>query len=261
MSRGSFYGGEVKQSELANDAGVNAGLAAASAAAAAASASAASTANSEVDSKVAQVESYVTNVYLGPKSSDPTVDNAGNALTTGTWYFNTNTNLSMIYNGTEFQVVLASTTNLMPLGGGAFTGPVTTNSTFDGRDVATDGTKLDGIEANATADQTGAQIKTAYEGESDTNAFTDAEKTKLAGIAAGSTANQTAAEIKASYESNADTNAYDDAAVTKLAGIEAGADVTDLANVSAIIATTVTIESESNGTPSGGNSGDVVYQY
>ena len=45
-------------------------------------------------------------------------------------------------------------------------------------------TKLDGIEASATADQTGAEIKSAYEGESDTNAYTDAEKTKLAGIAA-----------------------------------------------------------------------------
>ena len=42
--------------------------------------------------------------------------------------------------------------------------------------------KLDGIQASATADQTGAEIKSAYEGESDTNAFTDAEKTKLTNI-------------------------------------------------------------------------------
>ena len=47
--------------------------------------------------------------------------------------------------------------------GGAMTGAITTNSTFDGRDVATDGTKLDGIEASATADQTAAQIKTHLE--------------------------------------------------------------------------------------------------
>ena len=47
--------------------------------------------------------------------------------------------------------------------GGALTGALTTNSTFDGRDVATDGTKLDGIEASATADQTAAQIKTHLE--------------------------------------------------------------------------------------------------
>ena len=38
------------------------------------------------------------------------------------------------------------------------TGAITTNSTFDGRDVATDGAKLDGIEAGATADQTQSEI-------------------------------------------------------------------------------------------------------
>ena len=34
----------------------------------------------------------------------------------------------------------------LPRAGGAMTGAITTNSTFDGRDVATDGSKLDGIE-------------------------------------------------------------------------------------------------------------------
>jgi len=80
------------------------------------------------------------------------------------------------------QVATTTTANnALPKAGGAMTGAITTNSTFDGRDVATDGTKLDGIEANATADQTGAQIKTAYQAE--TNAFTDAQFTKLAGVA------------------------------------------------------------------------------
>jgi len=37
----------------------------------------------------------------------------------------------------------------LPRTGGAMTGAITTNSTFDGRDVATDGAKLDGIEAGA----------------------------------------------------------------------------------------------------------------
>lgn len=41
------------------------------------------------------------------------------------------------------------------------------------------------VEDGATADQTGAEIKTAYEGEADTNAFTDAEKSKLAGLIGG----------------------------------------------------------------------------
>lgn len=53
--------------------------------------------------------------------------------------------------------------------------------------TAAERTKLAGIETAATADQTGAEIKTAYEGEADTNAFTDAEQTKLAGVATGAT--------------------------------------------------------------------------
>ena len=52
-----------------------------------------------------------------------------------------------------------------------------------------DKNKLDGIESAATADQTGAEIKSLYEGESNTNAFTDAEKVKLSGIAAGAEVN------------------------------------------------------------------------
>ena len=40
-------------------------------------------------------------------------------------------------------------------------GNLAVTGTVDGRDVATDGTKLDGIESNATADQTAAEILTA----------------------------------------------------------------------------------------------------
>jgi len=50
--------------------------------------------------------------------------------------------------------------------------------------TATQITKLDGIETAATADQTGAEIKLAYEAEDDTNAYTDAEKSKLAAVEA-----------------------------------------------------------------------------
>jgi hypothetical protein len=63
-------------------------------------------------------------------------------------------------------------------------GNITTSGTVDGRDVASDGTKLDGIEASATADQTDAEIRTAVENASDSNVFTDADHTKLNGIEA-----------------------------------------------------------------------------
>lgn len=45
------------------------------------------------------------------------------------------------------------------------TNNITVGGTVDGRDVATDGTKLDGIETGATADQTGSEIATAISGQ------------------------------------------------------------------------------------------------
>jgi len=84
--------------------------------------------------------------------------------------------------------VLTSTTTTanaaLPKAGGAMTGAITTNSTFDGRDVGTDGTKLDGIEASATADQTNAEIRAAVEAASDSNVFTDADHSKLNAVEA-----------------------------------------------------------------------------
>ena len=76
-------------------------------------------------------------------------------------------------------------------------GNITTSGTVDGRDVATDGSKLDGIEASATADQTAAEIRTLVESATDSNVFTDADHTKLNGIEANATADQTKADINA----------------------------------------------------------------
>ena len=81
--------------------------------------------------------------------------------------------------------------------GTSTTGNIVVSGTVDGRDVASDGSKLDGIESGATADQTNAEIKTAYEANSNTNAFTNALLSKLNAIEAGATADQTAAEIVA----------------------------------------------------------------
>ena len=110
-------------------------------------------------------------------------------------------------------------------------GNITVSGTVNGRDIAADGSKLNGIEAGATADQTGAEIKALYEAEA--NAFTDAQFTKLAGIETGATADQTGSEIKTALFAEADTNNLTDTLLTKLNGIEANADVTDTANVTA----------------------------
>jgi len=63
----------------------------------------------------------------------------------------------------------------LPLAGGAMTGNITMagSQTVDGRDLSVDGTKLDGIETSATADQTAAQIKTALENGIDSVHYVD----------------------------------------------------------------------------------------
>ena len=85
---------------------------------------------------------------------------------------------------------------------------MTVTGTVDGRDVAADGTKLDGIEASATADQSNAEIRAAVEAASDSNVFTDADHSKLNGIEASATADQTNAEIRAAVEAATDSNVF-----------------------------------------------------
>ena len=103
--------------------------------------------------------------------------------------------------------------------------------------------KLSGIESGATADQSDSEIKTAYENNSDTNAFTDALLSKLNAIESGATADQSNAEIRAAVEAASDSNVFTDADHTKLNAIEASADVTDTTNVVAALTagTNVTI--------------------
>ena len=66
-----------------------------------------------------------------------------------------------------------------------------------------------------------------------TASFETADQSKLDAIEASATADQTGAQIKSAYEAESDTNAFDDAAVTKLSGIEVAADVPDATNVAA----------------------------
>ena len=125
-------------------------------------------------------------------SSNPT-----SSLDVGDLFYNTSDTTLKVYDGAGWTAGVTAGSGFLPLTGGGLTGALTTNSTLDGRDVSVDGTKLDGIEDNATADQTGAEIKSAYEGESNTNAFTDALQTKLNGIETSATADQTKSDIDA----------------------------------------------------------------
>ena len=118
---------------------------------------------------------------------------------------------------TAFEVADASFDDL------ALGGDLTVGGTVDGRDIAADGTKLDGIESGATGDQTNAEIRAAVEAATDSNVFTDADHTKLNAIEASATADQTASEIRTLVESATDSNVFTDADHTKLNAIESGA--------------------------------------
>ena len=104
----------------------------------------------------------------------------GNAFEVGTGtYTASGTTLSRT-------LVESSTGSLLNLTGNAVVMITAHASLFD---------KLDGIEANATADQTAAEIRTLVESATDSNVFTDADHTKLNAIEANATADQTASEI------------------------------------------------------------------
>jgi len=102
-------------------------------------------------------------------------------------------------------------------------GNIIAQGTIDGRDLASDGSKLDSIEHGATGDQDHSEIRALIEVGVDTNVFTDADHTKLDGIEANATADQTASEIRALVESATDSNVFTDADHTKLNAIESGA--------------------------------------
>ena len=89
--------------------------AATSATNAATSATAADTAKTAAQAAQTAAEAAADNfddTYLGAKASDPTVDNDGDALTTGDLYFNTGSNELKVYNGSSWQVAAVDATSL-----------------------------------------------------------------------------------------------------------------------------------------------------
>ena len=83
------------------------------------SATASETAKTAAQAAQAAAEAAADNfddTYLGAKSSDPTVDNDGDALTAGDLYFNTSSNLLRVYNGSSWQDAAVDTTSFSTKG-------------------------------------------------------------------------------------------------------------------------------------------------
>ena len=113
-----------------------------------------------VANNITGVNSFAERYRVG--TSDPSSNNDGGDL-----FYNTSSSVLKVYNSTTnaWEQGVTAGSGFLPLSGGQLTGNLTFSGsqTVDGRDVSADGTKLDGIETGATADQTASEIKTAYE--------------------------------------------------------------------------------------------------
>lgn len=123
------------------NAATSASAAASSATAAAGSATSASAAQSAAESARDSALSAYDNFddrYLGPKASDPTTDNDGDALVGGTLYFNTTDNSMKLYTGTVWVDSYANGNDFVPLTGATMTGDLTVPNVIVTSDLTVD---------------------------------------------------------------------------------------------------------------------------
>jgi hypothetical protein len=130
-----------------------------------------------------------------------------------------------VYTGSSWVAAYVSGTGYAALTGATFTGDVTvpnlvTSGNVDGRDVSVDGTKLDGIEANADVTDTTNVVAALTAGTNVT-------------IAADGTISSTDTDTTYSNATTSVAGLMSATDKTKLDGIEANADATDATNVSA----------------------------
>ena len=92
------------------------------------------------------------------------------------WYTSNNTFQITTGDGSAFNNLISQFDANVDFGAGIdVTGNITVTGTVDGRDVNADGTKLDGIEPGATADQTASEILTAIKTVDGTTSGLDAD--------------------------------------------------------------------------------------
>jgi hypothetical protein len=168
--------------------------------------------DSEV-TNLASVKAFATTDYATAAqgtTADNALPKAGGAMTGA---ITTNSTFDGVDIATRDGVLTSTTTTAnaaLPKAGGAMTGAITTNSTFDGRDVATDGTKLDGIEASA--DVTDVTNVTAA------GALMDSELAGLAAVKATTGTFLTADQSKLDGIASSATNVTNNNQITNGAG-------------------------------------------
>lgn len=271
----------TKANEASSNSGTATTKASEAASSATAAASSASSASASKDAALAALDNF-DDRYLGQKSSDPTVDNDGDALVAGALYFNTTDSVMKVYEGSSWVAAYASVsgaairtnnlsdlasasaarTNLglgtvattaasayataaqgtkadaaLPKAGGAVTGAITTNSTFDGVDIATRDAVLTSTTttANAALPKTGGAMTGAITTNSTFDGVDIATRDAVL-TSTTTTANASLPKAGGVMTGAITTNStFDGRDVatdgTKLDTVETNADVTDTANV------------------------------
>ena len=131
---------------------------------AATSATSAETAKTAAQAAQAAAETAADNfddTYLGAKSSDPTVDNDGDALTAGDLYFNTTTNRLRVYNGSAWVEIDAGMTSFTLAGSSGSDQTITNGNTLTiaaGTGITTTGGSTDTVTIAVTDDPTALAI-------------------------------------------------------------------------------------------------------
>ena len=105
------------------------------------------------------------------------VSTAAVAGLSGTEWYNANNTFQInTGDGSSFNTIISAFDANVDFGAGIdVTGNITVTGTVDGRDINADGTKLDGIESGATADQTASEILTAIKTVDGTTSGLDAD--------------------------------------------------------------------------------------
>jgi hypothetical protein len=148
----------------ATTASTQASNASTSASNAATSATSAETAKTAAQAAQAAAETAADNfddTYLGAKSSDPTVDNDGDALTAGDLYFNTTTNRLRVYTGSAWVEIDAGMTSFTLAGSSGSDQTITNGNTLTiaaGTGITTTGGSTDTVTIAVTDDPTALAI-------------------------------------------------------------------------------------------------------
>ena len=148
----------------ASSASTQASNASTSASNAATSATSAETAKTAAETAQAAAETAADNfddTYLGAKSSDPSVDNDGDALTTGDLYFNSSTNRLRVFNGSAFVEIDAGMTSFTVAGSSGSSQTISNGNTLTiaaGSGITTTGSATDTVTIAVTDDPTALAI-------------------------------------------------------------------------------------------------------